>query len=109
MCLRTKVIKLYTWYSCSIHLLNTNQDLQRGLFLLTNIATYLNRQLYKNVQPRTDHEGPEVEWMNRITFFLFLEQNGVYSQRHAMADVPPERPDSYCTVDWVGPREGLDG
>jgi hypothetical protein len=35
---------------------------------------------------------------------------GVGGQRHAPAALPPgNRPGTYCTGGWVGPRAGLDG
>jgi hypothetical protein len=36
--------------------------------------------------------------------------DGVGSQRHAPADLPPgKKPGTHCTGGWVGPTGGLDG
>ena len=43
------------------------------------------------VHPRTGHEDPEVEWLYSSTLSLTSALDGVGSQRHGPAALPPEK------------------
>jgi len=50
------------------------------------------------------------EWRYGSTLSLTLALDGVGSQRHAPAALPPgKRPGTHCIGGWVGPRAGPDG
>jgi len=61
------------------------------------------------VQPRTDYESPEREYRYSSTSSLTSALDGMGSQRHAPAALPPERPGIHCIGGSVGPRAGLGG
>jgi hypothetical protein len=58
--------------------------------------------------PITGHEGPVGEYRHISTLSLTSALDGVGSQRHASAALPPgKKPGTHCTGGWVGPRTGL--
>ena len=60
-------------------------------------------------RPITGHERPEGEWKYNSSLYVTWTLDGVGSQRHDPASLPPERPGTHWIEDWVGPRAGLDG
>ena len=62
-------------------------------------------QALKFCRGRTAQRGVEVQ----LYPFMTTALEGVRGQRHAPAALYPlERPGTYCTGGWVGPRVGLD-
>jgi hypothetical protein len=59
--------------------------------------------------PRTDREGPEVEFRYSSTLSLTSALDGVVVNATPRPLCPREGPGTHCIVGLVGPRAGLDG
>jgi hypothetical protein len=59
-------------------------------------------------RPTTGHEGPESEWIYSYTLSLTSELEGVGSQRHAPAALPPVKA-QYPLYSWLGGVQILSG
>jgi hypothetical protein len=78
--------------------------------LLSAAKTVLNYYSTLKVHPRTLYEGPEggQRYSSTLPLTSALDKGG-WSTPRAGHFTPRERPCTYCTGGWVGPRAGLEG
>jgi hypothetical protein len=78
-------------------------------YLDETTGTELDGDSRGKFQPRTDHEGPEGEYIYNSTLSLTSVLHEVGGQGHASAALPRERSCIHYIWGWVGPMPGLDG